>query len=791
MIQSVATSSKKTAPAGRVSFGLTRQSGVCGPGLCALILCAAGLAAAQPYDGREIAEVRIEGLNLVSEQPVRSQLEVQPGQPYNKRAIARDIHRLHELGYFSGIQADAALSGEKLIVTYLLEEKRVIEEIKIIGNRKLKLRKIRAVLTMREGDAFIAEACSEELEAMLDLYESKAYANTEIDIIVENIGPSRVRLTYSIQEGRKARIRKITFVGNDALKTRKLRKTMKTNKAFFFLGGKYEQEKFENDLSSIIDEYGDVGRLEALIPRTDLTYTRRGKGMRITVYLEEGPEYHVDTLELAGNAVFDDDELLENIEVHAGDVHNKGQVAEDADETKKTYQDSGFVNAVVTPQVTLDKDAKTTRVVQRVGEGDLKYLREVRVTGNDTTQDEVIRREMMLDPGDRYDGTAVKSSRRRLENTEYFEKVRINIEDFEEDPLYTNLLVDVDEGKTGDFRFGTGYNTEEGMGVFGELKLNNFDLTNWPKFSGGGQQFKLRANIGNRRDEYSLSLTEPEIFGLPIAAGFDIFDESYEIRGGADYREDQRGGQLRFGKALSPYLTVRTSFRAVETDISELPFFVNRDIRRQHGESTTLSNRWQIERNTLDNRRDPARGARHLLSAEVAGFGGDHEFVKLEHDSIWYRPLSESERWVLSLRSRHGWMTEYGSSDYIPLQDRFYAGGTYTVRGYDLRDIGPKEREFLFWGDDFAVGGGVRVVTNLELKYRVTKILRLFAFADSGGVWRDTGDFSWSDTRYSAGLGLGLDIPRMGPVRVDYGIPINPDKDQGNGRLHLTTGFSF
>jgi len=222
-----------------------------------------------------------------------------------------------------------------------------------------------------------------------------------------------------------------------------------------------------------------------------------------------------------------------------------------------------------------------------------------------------------------------------------------------------------------------------------------------------------------------------------------------------------------------------------------LPFFVNWDIRHQRGTSTTISTTWQIERNTINLYRDPTKGSRHLLSSEVAGFGGDHEFWKLEADSIWYLPLSKEEKWVMSLQLREGWMTTYGSSDYIPLQDRFYAGGSTTVRGYDTREIGPKGKEYLFWGDSFALGGVLRAIGNLELKYRANDILRLYLFADSGGVWADTGDFSFGDFKHSVGLGMGFDIPRMGPIRVDYGFPINPDKDQGSGRLHLSTGFRF
>ncbi len=755
------------------------------------VLAFAFSAFAQDQRGKTITEVGIEGLERVSEQVVRSKLEVQAGQPYNDRAIARDIRRLYELGFFTNIKADAQPDGGGVAMTYVFDEKRVIEEIRIIGNKKLKDRRIRGVLSFREGESFVAEAYDEEREAILDLYEGKGFANTSVDIVAEKVGPSRVRLTYNIVEGRKARIKNINFAGNGALTRRQLKKVMKTRPAFWFLGGKYEEDKFEADLENIVDEYGNYGRLEADIPKTDLVYTKKGKGMNVTIFLDEGPEYTVDTLEVAGNEVYDTDEVEGIVEVMPGDVHNKGQVAADAQLVQKGYQDSGYIDAEVSPQVTLDRENKTTHVTHKVGEGELKYIREIEVTGNEVTKDEIVRRQLMTQPGDRYDGSAMKASHQRLNNTQYFDMVRLFPEDIPGEDRLTDLIVDVEEGKTGNFNFGVGFSTDEGYGGFGELRLNNFDITNWPKFSGGGQQLRLKLNLGDRRDQYSLSFTDPEFAGYPIAFGFDVFDESYEVRGGADYREDERGAQLRLGKALSPYVTVRSAFLYQETDLSELPLWVNREIRRQRGESTTISSNWQIERNTLDNRRDPSAGAKHILALQLAGYGGDHEFLKLEHDTTWYRSLNKKDSWIFSVRTREGWVNEYGKSDYVPLQDRFYAGGTTTVRGYDHRDIGPREREFWFSGDHFATGGELRVVTNIELKHKLTDMFRVYTFVDAGGVWSDASDFDLGDVKYSAGLGFGVDVPRMGPIRVDYGFPINPESDQGSGRLHLTTGFRF
>jgi len=765
-----------------------------GAALIAVILGFVFLASAgaqQEAKERVVKAIEIQGLKSVSDQVVRSQLEVQVGQPFNPSAVARDIRRLYSLGHFDSIKVDAAEAPDGITLTYTVQEKRIIDSIKIMGTDKIRASKVRGVLSWKEGDSFSPDAYDEERAAILKLYEEKGFANTTVDISVEEVGPSRVRVTYAITEGKKARIRSVTFEGNQVLSERKLRKGMKTKPAWWFLGGKYNEDKFETDLKSVLDKYGDVGHLEAAIVGTDITYSPNGKKMAVKIRIAEGPQFKVGEIETANNAVFDDDEIMGEVKVHAGDVHNKGQVAKDSEALTRKYHDSGYVNTTVTPQVTFDRENKTSHLVYNVKEGDLKYVKEIDITGNTVTRDDVIRRDIMIAPGERFDGNLVKLSQQRIENTRYFEKTRLTLRDV--DDLYSDLVADVEEGKTGNFLFGVGYSSEEQIGGFGELRLNNFDITNWPKLSGGGQIFSLRLNVGSVRKQYNLSFTDPEIGGYPVAFGFDAFDESYRFHHSSNYTEETAGGQIRFGKALSPFVTARTALRYTDVDYSNIDDFakLTEEWKEEFEETRTMSNSWSIERNTVDIIRDPTKGGRHELVGTIAGPGGDNYFYRLEHDSTWYFSLDEKKKWVLSLRTREGWMDEYGPSDRIPLSERFFAGGTSTVRGYDYRDIGPRIPEFRNSDKLEPIGGKLRLVNNVEMRYRLSDILRLYTFVDSGGVWRDVGDFDFGDMRYSAGIGLGVDIPRMGPVRVDYGVPINPDEDQGHGRLHLMTGIRF
>jgi len=756
-----------------------------------ILFCGNVMAQLEEYAGKEVVSVQVKGLEKINEQVVLGQVETKTGQNLNPRSIARDLKRIYGLGYFVKVDAEVTPEGNGVKVVFVVEEERRIADVKIIGCKKIKPRAIEPTLKQKRGASFIPELCEEDRKSIINMYQGKGYANTKVDIITEKIDPGLVRIIYSIDEGKKARIKEIEIEGNSALSDRQIKKAMKTRPAWWFLGGKYDETKFENDLDNVVNKYGDNGYLDAKVTHTDVLYTDGGKKLKIKLFVEEGEQYKVKSIQYANNSVFDNDEFEKEIKVKPEDIHNKGQVAKDAQKLEIKYRDSGYVDATVTPQVSKDEQNKTTNIAYNISEGELKYIKQIDVTGNDVTQDNVIRSQMLIKPGERYDGSSIESSKLRLENTDYFDKVRITLTDDDVDPRYSNLLVDVEEGKTNTFLFGAGYSTDEGIGGFAQLRLRNFDITNWPHFSGGGQQFSARVHLGDRRDRYNVSFTDPEIFGYPISLGVDLYNESYWVRGGADYRENQAGGQIRFGKALSLYNTARLSFRVEDVDVSDLPWFVNREIRRQTENSTTVSTVLSLERNTLDRPRDPSRGINAILSSELAGLGGDNNFVKLQFDLSWFKALDKNQKWVFMLRTREGWMTEYGDSDYIPLIYRFYAGGTTTVRGYDYRDIGPKIREYGWFGDWIAEGGKLRLVNNLELKYKLTNMVRIYSFVDMGGVWKDEDDLDLSDLRYSAGLGLGAEIPKFGPIRIDYGIPLNPDEDQGSGKLHLTTGLQF
>lgn len=764
--------------------------------VCAALVTCLGSRAQEA--GRVVLDaVEVRGLARVNESLVRSQIELKPGDPLDPRAVARDIGRMMKLGFFATVSADIDQSGGRNVLTYTVAEEQTIREIRIAGNKKLKERQIRGAIQWREGASFYREAYGEERDALQTLYRSKGFMNTTVDINVEPIAPGEVRVTYVIDEGRKAKISSIDFIGNEALTERKLKRTIKTRKRFLFLGGRYDQDKFETDLLGVLTAYGDVGRLEANIAATEFNYSPNGKKLGIEIAVAEGPEYHVESLGFSDNFAFQDTELEPFAQVKPGDVHNRSRVTADAADIQRLHRTSGYINANVAPLVTLNRENHTTAVTHQVREDELKYIKEVRITGNAITRDEVVRRNVELKPGERFDGSLYERTQRRLEGSQYFASTRLSTSDVAENDRFTNLLVDVEEGKTGDFNFGAAFNTDEGIGGFGELRLRNFDITDFPTFSGGGQIFTANAFIGTERSSYRLGLTDPEFFGYPFSLGVEVFDESFTGSGSSDYTTDTTGASIRLGKRLSTYNSGSLALSYRDTSLENIDTFVDPDLRELEDPGSTLSLSFGFNRNTSNSTRDPTKGANHALDFEVADFGLDNDFVGLHHDTTLYYGIPRYPKVSFSLRMREGILFPFGDKEYVPINDRLFGGGTGTIRGYDFRDVGPRADTFHIDDDgeididDEPIGGELRLVQSFEAKYKLTEILRLYAFFDAGAVFFKPEDFDIGDWKFGTGLGIGIDVPFLGPIRVDYGIPLNPNDSQGSGQLHIQSSVRF
>ena len=477
---------------------------------------------------------------------------------------------------------------------------------------------------------------------------------------------------------------------------------------------------------------------------------------------------------------------MENIE--EGGIFSRDKLSLDVAAIRTLYFDRGYIFARVTDTTSLDPKTGKVGIKIDVDEGDLAYIERVQIEGNTRTRDIVIRRELKMYPGDRFDGEKLRKSKERLQSLGYFEDVAFDIEDTETSDR-KDLLVQVKEAKTGTFSFGGGFSTVDKVVGFVEVSQRNFDLLNWPNFTGGGQDLSLRAETGTSRTNFRLSFTEPWMFDRPISGGFDLWRSvrDREEDTGYAYDEERTGGGLRLGKRFSDIYSGRVNYKFEQVDISNFAANVSAAVLAESGKNDVSQLGFSFTRDTLDNGISPTKGIVTDVGVDIAGgpLGGDKDFIRGTFDNSIYIPMKWNS--VIQIRLRGGLVNEYDDSSTVPIFERFFAGGGRSIRGYEERDVGPLDPVTLD-----PIGGEAMMIGNIEYTFPVIDFIKLAAFFDIGNVWADVDDFASGDYKAGTGVGLRVKTP-IGPINLDYGYPLDdvPTEVDKEGKFYFSVSRGF
>jgi len=748
---------------------------------------------AQEESGKKIIKyVDVKDNKTVSSAKILSRLKTKRGELFLEEVVNEDVKRLYLMGFFSDVSVAVEEVHDGVKVVFVVTEKPPLSSIRFVGNRVYKGKKLTTVIKSKLNEFVDERKLKEDVENMETFYKRAGYPwvkiTKEIEIDEEKNAATAV---FVIEEGPRAVIRTISIIGNIAFNDKRLIKIIKSRTSGLFRSGVYKKDVADDDMERLKHFYQKEGYLDIETSYEVLSRERKKKRwIELVIYIEEGRKYIAGDVKIPGVAVFSEEEIKALLKMKPGDTFTEMALHEELASIQEYYFDKGYIMAKVKPDTFLNIETDRVDITYNIIEGAVCYINKVNIKGNTKTKDVVIRREIRLYPGERYDGSKLKRSKERLYNLGFFEDIMFDVEDTSVADR-KDMVVEVKESKTGEFSFGGGFSSIDRLIGFVEIEQRNFDILNFPTFTGDGQDLKLRGEFGSVRKNYLLSWTEPWIFDRPLSFGFDLYASEKNRSGstGYAYDEEREGGNIRLGKEFNEYLRGDFVYKLERVDISDLSSSASQALLEEAGKKTISSLFFQLTRDTRDNRFNPTKGVKLSGSLEVAGglVGGDRDFAKFFNSSSRYSTIGP---FVLELKLRGGVVTSYEGSGKVPIWERFFAGGTYTIRGYKERDVGPKDVS----GDP--LGGGTTLIGNMEFTFSIIENLKGAIFVDAGNVWYrpDSKPKEGSLTRgIKVGVGTGVRIKTpIGPVKLDFGFPVNPDSwQEDKGRFHFSMSRGF
>ncbi len=740
---------------------------------------------------REIV-VTNRGPGKVEVSQVTAYTAIRAGDLLDRQRISADVRRLLDSGRFSDASAMAEPTIDGVRLVYAVRAKWTLRDpITIRGAEHFRLSKIRGFMDLDQGarvdeQNVAAGAKRVELEYREDFYPD---ATAQWELIPVDAAQGLANVTITVDEGGRAKVRALEFDGNAGVKDKDLKHVVRPvtwyNPFSWFKRVHYDPQELEELRQMVLKEYRKQGYLDARVGAPDVVRDAKGH-VKLRFPIEEGVQYHLGTVSVGGSgvAVFPKENFKAMLKFKPGAIASDETLKQQANALRDYFGARGYIQTSVRPVL----DPNPTNAIVNVGytitEGHLTKIRNILIRGNTRTRDKVIRRELLVYPGEIFNEVKVRQSERVLNNLGYFGSVR-------SDPLDTripdekDLSFTLEEKRTGQFMIGAGFSSVDNLIGFTEISQGNFDLRGWPYFTGGGQKVKARAQFGSTRNEYSVSFVEPWFLDRKLSLGVDAYLTEVDYD---DYDERRLGTSVSLSKALPGPNRIQFRYRIENREISNIAdtneYFYADDPTESYfftQDEDTIKSTIGVNL-THDTRNSPfvaTRGDKLTLGADLSGgpMGFDTDIYELSATAAHYQPLWWKH--VLSARTRWEVVDAYGDTDEVSISDRLFIGGGRTVRGYDYRDVGPKVvRTDATTGATIhrPVGGNSLALASVEYAVPLVSALRLAAFYDIGNVWRDPYEFELSNLASSAGVGIRFDLPGF-PIRIDRAWALEKDSD--------------
>jgi outer membrane protein insertion porin family len=730
-------------------------------------------------------DVQYTGPATISRERILAQMRTKIGLPYSDTVAENDIRALYNTGQVQNVRIFGQPEGDGVKVIVAVQTRTMLNEIQIDGATRISPKKLRKNLGVKLNTPLREEDLEKGREKIIETYQAHGFNDVEVTFRVEAIDAIRgtSRAVYTVNEGIKGSVSTVRFEGNTHFSDRVLRKQMKTRQKTLFSfvdkSGRLDETQLQDDLQKVREFYQNHGYIDVAV--RDVTKQRTSSGaLQIVIAIDEGPQYHVGKLTFVGYKATTEQKLRAVVKMKEGSVYSAKAIKDDAKALADAYGSGGYVDLTIVPETSQAHD-RLIDITYKIDEGQRSYVERISISGNTRTKDKVIRREVLIAPGDIFNTVRVETSKKRLENLGYFSKVDTFPVDTEvEGRKY--LDIQVEEKRTGSLNFGAGFSTVDSLIGFIELTQGNFDITNWPSLTGGGQKFRIRLQGGTERKDVELALTEPWFMDRPISVGLTTYYHEANYLSSI-YDQRNYGFSLDVRKGIRPFLYGSLSYRLESIDTFNVALSASPELVAETGPSTKSVFTANLTWDRRDNPFLTRSGERITYTWWVAGPGGTEQIYgfDVEASKYWRLPWDT----ILLINAEVAGVDRWGDqTKLVKIYDRLFLGGSNNLRGFDFRDVGPKDR------DGEPLGGQSMARATIEWTFPIVEKARGALFYDTGFVNTNPWDYNFNNVASDIGFGLRLDLP-IGPLRVDYGIPLQQAGNHGSGKFNFNVGYQF
>ncbi len=736
-----------------------------------------------------VKDIRAEGLQRISEGSVYNYLSVSVGDTLDEAGSVRAIQSLFKTGFFQDIILKK--SGNTLIVSVV--ERPSISDIEISGNDDISTEQLTDALKhigLEKGRIFNSALLDKiELELQRQYFSQGKYG-VKIKSSVEELERSRVNINIEINEGDVAKIKRITIVGNEVFDDEILQDEFNLSPptffSFFSSSDSYAQQKLRADLETLRSYYLDRGYINFNIDSSQVSITPEKKDIFISINISEGDQYTIRKVKFSGDLIVPEEELKELVSVVEGDTFSRQRITESNAKLSERLGELGYAFANINPIPEIDKTNKSVDLTFFIDPGKRIYVRKINITGNQKTNDEVLRREMRQMEGGWLSTQKVNRSRIRLQRLGFFDDVNVETPSVAGSSDQVDLNYNVVERRSGNFIAGVSYSGDSGILLNASISENNF--------LGTGKRVSTNIDRSVARTVYSFGYTDPYYTLDGVSRGFRLFSRKTDVGqvNISGYTSNSYGGSVSYGFPLNEYDTARVELGVERTSLltDENTAKAYRDFLKENSDEFDifrLSTSWSHD--TRNRAIFADEGGLLRLSAEAALPGSGLLFYKLAARQSQYLPLTESL--TLFVKGEVGYGDRYGETTALPFFENYYAGGGFSIRGFKANTLGPRDDE-----NDRALGGAFKAVGNIELIFpppfveEKSKSVRFSAFFDIGNVFPHYKDFDVDEMRHSAGISMIWYTP-MAPLTFSWAKPLNEESGDKIERFQFSFGTFF